>query len=54
LECCAILENLFLQVDALDKWMWLFDPTNSYSLRAAYHLLKHLVSVTMATHMDAI
>jgi hypothetical protein len=22
LECCALLENLFLQVDVLDKWIW--------------------------------
>ncbi|GAU10307.1 hypothetical protein TSUD_421680, partial [Trifolium subterraneum] len=54
LECYAVLENLFLQVDVMDKWIWRPDPSIGYSVRSAYHLLTHLVPVTMATHNDFI
>ncbi|GAU43919.1 hypothetical protein TSUD_28600 [Trifolium subterraneum] len=54
LECCAVLENLFLQVVVMDKWMWRPDPSIGYSVRSAYHLLTHLVPVAMATHNDVI
>jgi hypothetical protein len=54
LERCIVLKNLFLQVDALDKWTWLPDPTNNYSVRGAYHLLTHLVPVIITVHKDII
>jgi hypothetical protein len=53
-EELVVLENLFLQVDVVDKWMWLPDPTNGYSVRGAYHLLTHLVPVIIIVHKDII
>ncbi|GAU37197.1 hypothetical protein TSUD_30620 [Trifolium subterraneum] len=43
-----------LGVDVMDKWTWRPEPSIGYSVRSAYHLLTHLVPVTMATHNDVI
>ncbi|PNY13834.1 cysteine-rich receptor-like protein kinase [Trifolium pratense] len=40
LECCVVLENLFLQVDVLEC--------------CVYHLLTHLVPIMMTAHKDVI
>ncbi|PNX94589.1 70 kDa peptidyl-prolyl isomerase [Trifolium pratense] len=53
-KCCAVLKNLLLEVDAIDKWMWFSRPTNGYLVRDAYHLLTCLVSINMAAHKDVI
>ncbi|MCH87935.1 hypothetical protein A2U01_0008816, partial [Trifolium medium] len=41
-------------VDVPDKLMWHPDPDRAYSVRGAYQLLTHLVSVAMAAHKDVI
>ncbi|MCI16054.1 YIPF1-like protein, partial [Trifolium medium] len=38
-ECCATLENNFLQVNITDSWKWQLDPYQGYSVKEAYHLL---------------
>jgi hypothetical protein len=35
-ECTLLLHNVVLQVNVLDKWRWLLDPVNGYSVREAY------------------
>ncbi|GAU39392.1 hypothetical protein TSUD_295470 [Trifolium subterraneum] len=43
-----------LGVGVMDKWMWCPDPSIGYSVRSAYHLLTHLIPVTLAAHNDVI
>lgn len=38
-ECLVLLHNIVLQDDVNDRWSWLIDPTHSYSVRDAYHLI---------------
>jgi hypothetical protein len=38
-EMCFLLHNVVLQIDTLDRWRWLLDPVNGYSVSGAYHFL---------------
>jgi hypothetical protein len=38
-ECRALLFNVSLQDFVSDRWVWLPDPDEGYSIRGSYHLL---------------
>lgn len=45
-ECPAILHNIVLQDNILDKWRWLLDPIHGYSVKGTYHLLTSVEAPT--------
>jgi len=38
-ECCVLLNNFVLQANVTDKWRWLLDPVNGYSVKALYRYI---------------
>jgi len=40
-EFCLLLQNVTLQVDKEDRWLWTLKKSNVYSVRSAYN---HLTS----------
>jgi hypothetical protein len=40
-ECCALLANVVLQVNELDKCYWLVDPNGVCYVSSAYYWLMH-------------
>jgi len=38
-ECPALLHDIVLQDHTHDRWKWLFDPIQGYSVRGTYHFL---------------
>ena len=38
-ECILLLHDVVLQVNVSDKWRWLLDPVNGYSVREAYRYI---------------
>lgn len=38
-DCCYLLLNIVLHADVVDKWRWLLDPINRYSVSGVYHFL---------------
>ncbi|AES69544.1 hypothetical protein MTR_3g031290 [Medicago truncatula] len=38
-ECRALLTDVSLQVSVSDRWVWLPDPVEGYTVRGSYHLL---------------
>jgi len=38
-ECFVLLHNFVLQDDITDRWKWLLDPVNGYSVKVTYHFL---------------
>jgi hypothetical protein len=41
LKCCAILDNIPLQINVPDKWIWQLEPDSGYPVNGVYHLLTH-------------
>jgi hypothetical protein len=41
LDCCAILDNVLLQVNVPDKWIWQLEPNSDYSVNGVYHMFTH-------------
>jgi len=38
-ECSVLLHNVVLQGVITDRWQWLLDPVNGYSVKGTYHFL---------------
>ena len=38
-DCVVLLHNIDFQDQVLDRWMWLLDPINGYSVKGTYHFL---------------
>lgn len=38
-ECSTLLHNIVLQDNIVDKWRWLLDLINGYSVSGTYHFL---------------
>jgi len=38
-ECSVLLDNVVLQDVITDRWKWLLDPVNGYSVKGTYHFL---------------
>jgi hypothetical protein len=38
-ECSVLLHNVVLQTHVHDRWKWLLDPIEGYSVRGAYQFL---------------
>ncbi|RHN45445.1 putative reverse transcriptase zinc-binding domain-containing protein [Medicago truncatula] len=38
-ECCILLNNFVLQDNVNDKWRWLLDPVNGYSVKVFYRYI---------------
>jgi hypothetical protein len=38
-ECATLLSNIVLQESILDRWRWVHDPINGYSVRGTYKYL---------------
>jgi hypothetical protein len=38
-ECATLLSDIVLQVDVIDKWRWVPDPINGYTVRGTYQYL---------------
>ena len=36
-ECSVLLFNVVLQDVIIDRWKWLLDPVNGYSVKGTYH-----------------
>jgi len=57
-ELCLLLQNVTLQVDTEERWLWRLDKSNVYSVRSAYNLLtsQPLVAASLDVkslwHMD--
>ena len=45
-ECRALLLDVSLHSNVLDRWVWLPDPSDDYLVRGAYNLL-----TTQVTHI---
>ena len=39
-ECYVLLHDFVLQDHLLDRWRWLLDPINGYSIKGTYNFLK--------------
>ena len=39
MECSTLLSNVVLQDSILDRWRWLLDPVNGYSVKGTYQYL---------------
>lgn len=48
-ECCTLIHNIVLQVDEVDRWQWMFDPSNGYLVSGVYRML-----ITMDPSISAI
>jgi len=40
-ECCSLLDNIFLQDNVANTWIWKHDPHEGYLIKGVYHLLTH-------------
>jgi hypothetical protein len=38
-ECVALLSNIVLQENTIDRWRWVLDPINGYTVRGTYQCL---------------
>jgi len=38
-DCAILLHNIVLQGSVLDRWRWLLDPINGYSVKGTHHFL---------------
>ena len=38
-ECTILLQDIVLQDNTLDRWRWLLDTINSYTVKGTYHYL---------------
>ena len=39
LECSSLLCNIVLQDDTIDRWRWILDPINDYTIKGTYQYL---------------
>jgi len=39
MECSSLLCNVVLQDASLDRWWWILDPFNGYTVKGAYQYL---------------
>jgi hypothetical protein len=53
-ELILLLQNVNLQVDKEDKWLWNLDTSHIFSVHSAYHLLttqSHVTSTVASTSL---
>jgi len=46
-ECLSLLHNIVLQDLLNDRWQWLLEPTQGYSVRGTYRFLTATDEVTI-------
>jgi hypothetical protein len=40
-ELCLLLQNVTLQVDKEDMWLWNLESSNDFTIRSAYKVMVH-------------
>ena len=57
-ELCLLLQNVTLQVDKEDKWLWKLESSNDFTVQSAYKVMVHrhhstsTVSLKVLWHND--
>jgi hypothetical protein len=54
MECCVLLNNFVLQDDVTDKWRWLLDPINGYSVKVFYRYITSTCHISDRSQVDDI
>jgi len=53
-ECRALLFDVSLYTNVSDRWVWLPDPSNGYTVRGAYNLLTSQAPSDMVSVVDLV